>query len=51
MLRGYDIDGTLINNRNGTNVISIEPCVVISGKTHAEYNHVTKDLAQKYPCI
>jgi hypothetical protein len=44
MLRGYDIDGTLT-----TGLVPIEPYVVISGRTMAEYDDTVKRLAANSP--
>ena len=45
-LVGYDIDGTL--NRDDVAVIPGD-CVVISGRTFAEYDDLAKALAQRVP--
>jgi hypothetical protein len=44
ILRGYDIDGTLT-----TGLKPLEPYVIISGRTLAEYNAYARTLASQAP--
>lgn len=44
LLNGYDIDGVLTNG-----IIPVEPYVVISGRTFAEYDDFVKQLASNAP--
>lgn len=43
-LNGYDIDGVLTAGKE-----PVLPCVVISGRTFAEYDDFAKKAASKYP--